>query len=390
MRIYKMKKTAVFICMLAAVNIAFADMDDDDFDSPDVKVKTKKTDKSAAKKAPAKNDNTFRFSGIAETGVDVITRIRDHSEDAKEIRSVARGDIGISARPVKNVRAEIGIEYDKSDTFLVIDKFYGQYSFSKNSLVRAGIMKKVFGLEERDGLDDRYFRSRSIIRSGVKDEGFLGHDLTLQYRHNVGKEWRFVGGLSMSEFEKKNRDGSGAKETDTLRYLQNYSAHYRAGNIDVIGAAVIQHYNVVSRDWTTTAFVSSLSCRYSMPFWTSDAELTYGSSLREKIKDGGTNEDIFILGVRKQEQFYINTGLKTLRQVIPVAEAAFYWNNFDDKNSLETQIRGGVTLGFAKNNAFQFRNTYGAIISKQDDDKNAREESKVKRYRFDSVVVVIF
>ncbi|MCL2688863.1 MAG: porin [Chitinispirillia bacterium] len=385
-----MKKTAVFICMLAAVNIAFADMDDDDFDSPDVKVKTKKTDKSAAKKAPAKNDNTFRFSGIAETGVDVITRIRDHSEDAKEIRSVARGDIGISARPVKNVRAEIGIEYDKSDTFLVIDKFYGQYSFSKNSLVRAGIMKKVFGLEERDGLDDRYFRSRSIIRSGVKDEGFLGHDLTLQYRHNVGKEWRFVGGLSMSEFEKKNRDGSGAKETDTLRYLQNYSAHYRAGNIDVIGAAVIQHYNVVSRDWTTTAFVSSLSCRYSMPFWTSDAELTYGSSLREKIKDGGTNEDIFILGVRKQEQFYINTGLKTLRQVIPVAEAAFYWNNFDDKNSLETQIRGGVTLGFAKNNAFQFRNTYGAIISKQDDDKNAREESKVKRYRFDSVVVVIF
>jgi len=386
-----MKKTAVFICVLAAVSIAFADRDDD-FDSFDAdgKAKTKSAEKSkSTEKTSVKDETKFKLSGIVETGVDVITRVRiideEHYKNAREIRSLARGEIGISARPVKNVRAEIGIEYDKSDTFLVIDKFYGQYSFSKNSLIRAGIMKKAFGLEERAGLDERYFRSRSIIRSGIRDEGFLAHDLTLQYRHNAGKNLRFIGGFSMSESER-----SRLKATDTLRYFQNYSAHYRIGNMDVIGAAVIQHIHVVPDDWAATAFVSSLSCKHSVSAWTSEAELTFGNSFREKIKDNDTA--IFILGVRKQEQYHINTGLKTLRQVIPVAEAALYWNDLDESKDFETQIRGGLTLGFAKNNAFQFRNTYGVIFSKKDEygDYWINGKTKVRQYRFDSEVVVIF
>jgi len=389
-----MKKTAVFICILAIVNIAFADRDDD-FDSPDVKVKTKKTEKPAASaKNSKKDETTVKLSGIVETGVDVISRVnRANYEDASEVRSIARGEIGISARPVKNVRAEIGIEYDRSDAeYITIDKFYGQYSISKNSLVRAGIMKKAFGLEERAGLDERYFRSRSIIRSGIKDEGFLNHDLTLQYRRNVGESWRFIGGFSMSESE-RNRTRKG---TDTLRYFQNYSAHYRKGNVDVIGAAVIQHFNYVPEEWHTYAFVSSLSCKHSMSVWDSEIELTFGSSMREEIKKmrGTANDDgnVFIFGVRKKEQVYINTGLKTLRQVIPVAEAAFYWKDLDESKDYDAQIRGGLTLGFAKNNAFQFRNTYGAVFSKVDDDGAILlpAKTKARRYRFDSEVVVIF
>jgi len=341
-----MKKLAVIICILSAANIVFA-------------------------------ETKFRFSGIAETGVDVISRVnRDYRDDATEIRSVARGEIGISARPVRNVRAEIGIEYDQRDTFLTIDKFYGQYSISKNSLIRAGIMKKVFGLEERAGLDERYFRSRSIIREGLRDESFLGHDLTLQYRHSAGSDWRFIGGVSMSASV-----NSITNATDTMRYFQNYSAHYRKDNIEVVGVAVIQHFHVVPDNWATTAFVSSLSGRHSTPLWVSEAELTFGNSIAAKVPD---NENMFILGARKQEQFYINTGLKTLRQIIPVVEAALYWENLDKSDEFETQIRGGLTLGFAKNNAFQFRNTYGAILSTRDG------ETKARRYRFDSVVVVVF
>lgn len=381
-----MKKIAVFICILAVAGIAFADRDDE-FDSPDVKVKAKKTEKSSSEKNSKKDETNFKLNGIAETGVDVISRVNRmyEAENATEIRSVARGDIGISARPVKNVRAEVGIEYDKRDTFLVIDKFYGQYSLSKNSLIRAGIMKKAFGFEERAGLDERYFRSRSIIRDGIKSEGFLGHDLTLQYRRSAGKEWRFIGGVSMAESERVNN------RTDTLRYFQNYSAQYRKDNIDVVGAAVVQHFHVVPADWATTAFAGSLSGRYSTSAWMSEAELTLGNSVNAKIE----GENLFFLGVRAQEQLYINTGMKTLRQVIPLAEAALFWKDLDESGDFETQIRGGLTLGFAKNNAFQFRNTFGMIYSKYADnimsaDRDPKGETKVRRYRFDSVAVVIF
>ncbi|MCL2102042.1 MAG: OprO/OprP family phosphate-selective porin, partial [Fibromonadales bacterium] len=88
--------------------------------------------------------------------------------------------IEISARPAKRVRAEFGFEYDRRDDELVIDKLYGQYNFASSSLVRAGYMKKAFGLEEKAGLDERYFRRRSIINDGLEDLQFLDHDLTFQ------------------------------------------------------------------------------------------------------------------------------------------------------------------------------------------------------------------
>jgi hypothetical protein len=396
MKDHEMKNFVFFIFILSAFNIASAEMDDEFGSSGSVntKTKTKTTEKSAQSvKSSAKDETRINFSGVIESGVDVISRVnrsRDDRDDGTEIRSVARGGIDISARPVKGVRAVIGIEYDKRDTFVTIDKFYGQYSISDNSQIRAGIMKKAFGLEERAGLEERYYRSRSIIRTGLRDEGFLGHDLTLQYRRNLGADWRFIGGVAMSESERTS--AAKAKSTDTLRYFQNYSIHYRSGSTEVIGAAVIQHFHVVPDKWYATAFASSLSCKYSISALVSETELTFGSSFREKVHVKGSNEDVFILGIRKQEQYYINTGLKTLRQVIPVAEAALYWDDLNESSDFETQIRGGLTLGFAKNNAFQFRNTYGAILSKRDDDGIYRQsgKTKVRRYRFDSEVVVIF
>ncbi|MDR2728314.1 MAG: hypothetical protein LBB56_04220, partial [Chitinispirillales bacterium] len=231
--------------------------------------------------------------------------------------------------------------------------------------------------EERAGLDKRYFRSRSIVNAALEDEGFLEHDLTLQYRREEGANWRFIGGFSMSASEMN----SGTRSTDTLRYFQNYSAHYRGSNIDIIGAAVIQHFHFVPRKWYTTAFAGSISCKRSISVWVSEAELTFGSSLNAKVIQ---DRDALIFGVRKQEQFPINTGLKILRQVTPLIEAASYWYDLEESGNFDTQIRGGVTLGFAKNNALQLRNTFGTILRMQE------KETNVRRYRFDSEVVVIF
>jgi hypothetical protein len=112
----------------------------------------------------------------------------------------------------------------------------------------------------------------------------------------------------------------------------------------------------------------------------SEAELTFG--LNPSIKRY-KNEDAFVLGARVQEYFPINTGIKTLRQVIPIAEAAFYSEDIESKN-FDTQVRAGLTFGFAKNSAFQWRNTYGIVLRTEDG------ERELRRRRFDSEVVVIF
>jgi hypothetical protein len=226
-------------------------------------------------------------------------------------------------------------------------------------------MKKTFGLEERAGTAERYFHRRSIINSALGDLGFLGHDLTLQYRHSLNDNaWRFVAGAAWSA-------------EDSLRYLQNYSAQYSMENMTFILAAIIRHY--VPAEGMTTTFISSLSFKHTAML-VSEAELTFGTNPRVKAFEG---REGFVLGIRGQESFPINTKNKILRQVIPIAEAALLWEDMETGN-FDTQLRAGVTLGFAKNSAFQFRNNFGTVIRTRDGD------SEVRRYRFDSEIVVIF
>ncbi|MDR3013281.1 MAG: hypothetical protein LBU70_08750 [Chitinispirillales bacterium] len=319
------------------------------------------------------DETRFRMGGYLETGIDVHHRV---NRDETETRAIARGEIEISARPARGVRAEIGIEYSHRDTFMTIDKFYAQYSLPGNGMVRAGVMKKTFGLEERAGLTERYFHRRSIINSELKDLGFLAHDLTLMYRHDLNDNWRFTGGVAWAM-------------EDSLRYLQNYSARYNmTENMMFILAAIIRHYNIPESvtevfhvEGISTTFATSASFRYESEKWVSESEVTLGTNPRIKIRE--MNRNAAILGIRQQGYFPINVNTKTLRQIIPIAEAALYWDDLTSGN-FDTQIRGGLAFGFTNNSALQFRNTYGMILRTQDGD------TTIRRHRFDSEVVVIF
>ncbi|MCL2102011.1 MAG: hypothetical protein FWH22_09905 [Fibromonadales bacterium] len=309
----------------------------------------------------AKKERTdVRIEGILEVGIDINNKV---DEDKTNYNKIGFGKIEISARPAKRVRAEFGFEYDRGDDELVIDKLYGQYSFANFGLVRAGYMKKAFGLEEKAGLDERYFRKRSIINDGLEDLQFLDHDLTFQYRYRLNENWRLIGGFSWM---------------DTARYLQNYSIEYGTKNTDLIFSTIIRHYNPPEKSITT--FVSSLSFKHAAKLFVSETELTFGLNPRIKSFD---DRDAFVWGVRMQEYFPIKVKTETLRQIIPIAEAALYSDDMESKD-FDAQLRAGLTLGFAKNSAFQWRNTYGTVLRIQDSEKELR------RRRFDSEVVVIF
>jgi hypothetical protein len=303
----------------------------------------------------------IKIEGVIEAGIDINSKI---NKDETEYKKIGSGKIDISARPVKGVRAEFGIEYKQRDSALTIDKLYGQYNFTDFNVVRAGYMKKSFGLEERAGVEERYFHKRSIVYDGLKNFGFLGHDLTLQYRRNIDENWRLIGGLSWAE--------------DTLRYLQNYSIEYQTKTANFILATIIRHYTPPQKN--VTAFATSLSFRHFTKLYVSEAELTIGSNPAIKSFE---ERDVFIIGARMQEYFPIKFKTEILKQVIPLAEAAIY-SEESGIGIYETQLRAGLTLGFAKKSAFQWRNTYG-IISKIENG-----ERELRRRRFDSEVVVIF
>ncbi|MCL2183270.1 MAG: hypothetical protein FWB85_07355 [Chitinispirillia bacterium] len=337
-------------------------------DKKDKSAKTTGTETAAPTAATGKRADRevteFRLSGTLETGFDIYNRV---NEDMTESRITGKSTIEISARPVRRVRAEIGIEYDIRDTFLVVDKLYGQYSVSKPGTIRAGIMKKSFGLEERAGVEERYFHRRSIINGGIEDLGFLGHDLTLQYRHDFNKNLRATGGFSWSA-------------EDSLRYLQNYSVSYDfAGNTQLILAAIIMHGG--DELSLPASFVSSLSCKHELKL-VSEAELTFGLNPSRRTQ-WTENRDAYIFGLRIQEQYPVNTPWSTLTQIIPLAEAAFYSEDIESEN-FDTQLRFGLTLGFAAKSAYQFRNTFEVRWRTLDGETN------VRRYRFDSQAVVIF
>jgi hypothetical protein len=302
-----------------------------------------------------------KIEGVIEAGFDINNKINKNETEHKKIGS---GKIDISARPVKDVRAEFGIEYKHRDSALTIDKLYGQYNFTDFGAVRVGYMKKSFGLEEKTGVEERYFHKRSIINDGLEYFGFLGHDLTLQYRHNLNKKWKLIGGFSWAE--------------DTLRYLQNYSIEYDTKSTNLILATIIKHYTPPQKNVTT--FATSLSFRRFAKLYVSETELTIGSNPAIKSFE---ERDAFIFGARVQEYFPIKFKTEILRQIIPLAEAAIY-SEESGSGIFETQLRAGLTFGFAKKSAFQWRNTYG-IISKIEDG-----EKELRRRRFDSEVVVIF
>ncbi|MDR0517729.1 MAG: hypothetical protein LBH25_11865 [Fibromonadaceae bacterium] len=309
---------------------------------------------------PQKEKTEIKIKGILEAGFDINNKVNKSETDHKKI---GNGKIEISARPVKDIKAEFGFEYKHKDSALTIDKLYGQYNFTSLDGIRAGYMKKSFGLEESAGLEERFFHKRSIINDGLEYFGFLGHDLTLQYRRNLNEKWKLTGGLSWAE--------------DTLRYLQNYSIEYDAKSTNIILATIIRHYTVQN---IITAFVSSLSFKHFRKLYVSEAELTFGSNPAVKYLE---ERDAFIFGARAQEYFPIKTKWKALRQIIPLAEAVVYSEELESR-IFETQLRAGLTLGFAKKSAFQWRNTYG-VISRIEDG-----ERELRRRRFDSEVVVIF
>jgi hypothetical protein len=312
--------------------------------------------------ATEKDETAIKVDGILEVGFDNNYKA---NKEVTEYNRIGKAEIDISLRPVKKVRAEIGFEYNLKDSLLIIDKLYGQYSFASFGSVRFGYMKKSFGLEERTSLDGRYFRKRSIINDSLEYFGFLEHDLTFQYRHDLNKEWQLRGGFSWTK--------------DSTRYLQNYSVEYDDKKNNLLLATIIRHYLPPNEDAITT-YVSSLSFKRTSKLFVSEAELTYGTNPAiKRIED----RDAIIFGARVKENFFINTGLNTLQQLIPVAEAIFYSSDLDSADYV-TQFRAGLTLGFAKNSSFQWRNNYGVVSRVRDGKK------ELWRRRLDSEAVVIF
>jgi hypothetical protein len=381
------------------------------------KPKAGKSDKHAAAE-PA--GTTLKYNGLVAAGVDFNRKVNRKEGNATESKRVAKGELELSAQPVKKVRAEIGIEYNINGRtmiadslrvnklvhiidpmeglaaltdvelelikglplgpFVAVDKLYAQYNIVDNGVVRVGIMKKAFGLEERAGLDERCFLKRSVINDGLETLGFLDHDLTVAYRHDLLNDaLRLTGAFSWSV-------------ADSSAYLQNYSAHYRpAKNMEVLLAGIIRHYsakdtlvleskNIKRLPATLTTYAASLSFKYDAAICVSEAEVTFGTNPNTLLTQ---NRAAALFGARLQEQFPIDVNTKILRRVTPVVEAAAYTADMDSDLS-ETQIKAGVTLGFAKNSAFQFRNNVGTII------RTENKKSTVKRFRFDSEVVVIF
>ncbi|MCL1956730.1 MAG: porin [Fibromonadales bacterium] len=336
----------------------------------EAKTKTKtKTEAKAKPKTEPKEETEIKVDGILELGFDNQYRYGVYKNERVTYKRIGRAEIGASFRPVKKVRAEIGFEYNSKDSVPTIDKLYTQYNPLSSSTIRFGYMKKSFGLEERTGLDERYFHKRSIINDFLDSSGigFLNHDLTLQYRHEIGKKFELRGGFSWT--------------ADSTRYLQNYSAEYDDKKNNIILAAIIKHV-IPPDEAMITTYISSLSYRRIGNLSASEVELTYGTNpYIKRLKD----RDATILGARLKENIFLNTGLNTLQQVIPIAEAAIFSRDFKaDTTEYDAQFRAGLTLGFAKKSAFQWRNNYGVVSKIRDG------ERELWRRRFDTEVVVIF
>jgi len=163
--------------------------------------------------------------------------------------------------------------------------------------------------------------------------------------------------------------------------LQNYSVEYDDKKNNLLLAAIIRHYLPPGEDAIIT-YISSLSYKRTDKLFASEAELTYGTNPAIKVYE---NRQATIFGARLKENFFINTGLNTLQQVIPVAEAVIYSSDVKkDSTDFDTQFRAGLTLGFAKKSSFQWRNNYGIVYKIKEDKK------ELWRRRFDSEVVVVF
>jgi len=350
------------LLLLIGVQAAFAKKDTTAVTAKkEIKKETKKAaPKDTTVRVVEKEETIIKIDGSLEVGFDNNYKA---NKKTTEYKKIGKAQVGASFRPVKKVRAEIEFEYNSKDSLPTIDKLYGQYNITNFSIARFGYMKKSFGLEERADLDKRYFHKRSIINDSLKN-WFLGHDLTLQYRHEFDKKWELRGGFSWM---------------DTTRYLQNYSLEYDDKKNYLILATIIRHYLPPGEDMATT-FVSSLSYKRTEKLFASEAELTCGTNPDIKYYD---KKDAFLFGARLKENFFINTGLNSLQQLIPIAEAALYSRDLSD-NAFDAQFRAGLTLGFAKNSAFQWRNNYG-VVSKISDGNR-----ELWRRRFDSEVVVIF
>ncbi|MDR1812630.1 MAG: hypothetical protein LBQ87_07370 [Candidatus Fibromonas sp.] len=340
-----------------------------------------KPEKAAKAEKPAKADTAsverdeLKVSGVLEAGFDINNKVNRKETDYNRI---GYGKIEISARPVKKVRAEFGLEYKDRDSTMAIDKLYAQYNFADFGGVRIGYMKKSFGLEERAGVEERYFHKRSIINEGIEDSetNLLKHDLTFQYRHKIGENLRLAGGFSWAADSVYRKIPSDPDQFHQ-NYYQNYSVEYEDSTKTLILAGIIGHYT--HPDIDLIAWATSLSFKYLARLFVSEAELTFGNKPLKFFYD----DRAFFWGARVQEYFPLETGLKTLRQVIPVAEAALYSRDMESKD-FDAQLRAGVTLGFAKNSAFQWRNTYGTVLRILDG------ENELRRRRFDSEVVVVF
>jgi hypothetical protein len=338
--------------------------------------------------ASKKNEDEIKVNAILEAGIDINNR----GKDGTRYNKIGYGKIELSARPVKKVRAEFGFEYDRTDNSFEIDKLYAQYNIGEFGSLRAGYMKKLFGFEEKAGLDERYFHKRSIVRDSLKEFNLLNHDLTMQYRHKLGDSWQVAGAFSWGS-------------SDTTRIYQNYSVEYETPSINLVLSGIIGHYtHTIKRsgqedpitqlrppdtfiDTNLTSWAASLSFKYSAVNFISETEVTFGNDYMTEYN----NKNPYVLGIRTQEYFPINTGLKSLRQVIPIAEATLYSKDLtnsakkdNDIIDFDAQFRVGLTFGFAKNSAFQWRNAYGKVLRYRDDKVNTH------RRRFDSEVVVIF
>lgn len=256
-----------------------------------------------------------------------------------EFQRIGQIEVDLKFIPFKKNYLAFDAEYEIGLPTINIQKLYLAFLLKDNHTIKAGYMKKRFGLEAIKGKRKRLTIDKSAVYDYIRSFNVYGEDLMLQY------QWKKNINKKISDVKAWGAIGGDASEK--YFFVLGGEAKIRAGNF----ITSIMYINSESAIDDDEYLIASLAFEQKHKFITTDIELIGGndpsaSRIEELMGDGRT---VVFMGGRILQGYHIPFNFKVIPMIVPLWELNIVMQDIEeDKRSLQFSPGLNIYLGKKK------------------------------------------
>lgn len=303
------------------------------------------------------------FSGFGSAGYRFINKIKiiEYNQETY-YRAKLQADIEIN----KKIDAQIDLRGNSEDQRVELREFSAGFSYLKKLKFKFGNIKKPFGSEQIENIENLYTVERSFLAESVEKLGYGGRSigLTAYYKYSK-KDSAFPHSYYFNVF-KNNSEQTGF----TARYIYHFNKFAVAGNYFLLRT---------SGNFPLTAHAFSGGLSYDIKDFFAEGELFFVQDPVEGIRRkaaGIPDIKVFSFGARVLAAVGFDTDGEVIEEIEPLIHLTFFQPDTKITDAHTLQVLFGTNFYF--DNDVRLRMNFDGLLTKNEfSDDYSTHDSRV-------------